>query len=44
MPIENAKKQWPEDESPYVTVGKDNKAQDSWNQKRSAAVDKADDI
>ncbi|WP_250469143.1 MULTISPECIES: catalase family protein [unclassified Caballeronia] len=40
MPIEDASKRWPEDESPYVTVARIRVApQTSWSDSRAAAID-----
>ncbi len=40
MPVENAAKPWPEDQSPYVTVGRITaKPQTTWNETRAKAVD-----
>ena len=40
MPVENAAKVWPEDESPYVTVGRITAApQSTWNEAKAKAVD-----
>ena len=40
MPIEDAKKLWPEDESPYIAVARITvKPQIAWDEQRSAAVD-----
>lgn len=42
MPIEDASKAWPEDESPYVTVAQLHvRPQTAWSEARSAAVDDA---
>ncbi len=39
-PVENAAKVWPEDESPYITVGRITAApQSTWNEARAKAVD-----
>ncbi len=40
MPIEDASVQWPEDESPYVTVARIRVApQTSWNAQREKGID-----
>jgi hypothetical protein len=40
MPIENAAKAWPEDQSPYVTVGRITvRPQTAWSEARADAVD-----
>ena len=40
MPIENAAQKWPEEESPYVTVGRITaRPQTAWSEARSEAVD-----
>lgn len=42
MPIEDASKKWPEDESPYVAVARITvPSQPAWTQERSTAVDDA---